>query len=1242
MPLTKNSAIINAGLPDQFLLSETIIPNYSYIYFFSNFTEEMDIDDARPFVEESVRNLVEMFATQGFHYKIKVNVGGTYLHQDAQTENDTKFFVVDGDFTKIKTLADYDNNFIDITLKTVSPAEYAIAKNSEEIGLSDGGSKAYIKLIRLKHLKVTFIKVHNYNANELTMKCSLIPSKVNRYITFVPINNDSLCILHCIYVKIKNITITKAFTKVDRYLEDFNQWVDQHNLFDLYDAQWNFDLRNIQKLEDRLEVNINIYTKDRDSIALEYRSKYMYETIIPILLVSYSEFQDYDHKVIFDKTSVKNYIPFVSKTLYASNSHAVLFKKTALNLGSSSKSNSDVICEFCDKHTKKDSSHHEICRNYFKSSANLEERLYDFKPAKVDASFSRFEALLRLPFVSYDFETRIDQETLQSVLLSYSLCFVNIFDLKQSIYLSNASYNVQEINALLIADIIFLSRHYYGLQGKDEHDNKKKFYGKECPVCYKTGKYEFNHSHFFDDHVNKAFDCFMCDKCNKKLQVKNKPLQFYAFNAKNYDNTFLLNALTSSDIFEAHHYNFMAKSASKFTSIRLNIPRENHSSIEFKDAILHFPGNSLDSATRAILKKEQHFDLLKIMLEKQYGNTKLYSLSKVKAPFPYDMLNEDNFNVEGNFTKEKYYNTLSNSPISDKDYALTNTVYSSLGLQTTFKEYHDFYLLLDTVLLACLLYTYMNDSYKETKINPLAYISSSSHAYGTFLYTNHFNRNKMSLTIPPAPIQLELKRAIRGGFTQVFNKKNDQSENSITTFMDATSLYPTQFRNYLPIKYIDEVPVTDFRRIMDTDLDKGQFWYLMIVDIKPLAEKYQKRVRNYPLFPGPVKVEEKWLSKDQVERYKYNSNEKTYKPQYKNTVTFFEKKDCYTSARYLKNAMDCGYEVSKVTKIYKFEQKPIMKDFVDQYYTMKRNASMEIKRLTKEGGDHEEEIANLTIVKNLAKVLLNACYGSTIVNSLKFTEVKMLSNNDEEQIQKQASSFHFKDMLVTDRNTFIHSSLKKNTLNYPLMLGVAILDDSKIQMSKYVMNFYDFITSKGLELLSCYVDTDSYISSVIQKGKVVFQNKMEMFKQFNEFYNCIDMSWYSGEYYSNKNEEQLGMFTDETESENVIEKCVFLCAKVYAIKSENFSKLRSKGISKTHAKKLCNFELYESIVDGTYNQEEKLTFEMKKIQNQNLEVKVINLKKQYITYVDIKNYYGTNSPNYLIFGEKAHLEKINF
>jgi hypothetical protein len=66
--------------------------------------------------------------------------------------------------------------------------------------------------------------------------------------------------------------------------------------------------------------------------------------------------------------------------------------------------------------------------------------------------------------------------------------------------------------------------------------------------------------------------------------------------------------------------------------------------------------------------------------------------------------------------------------------------------------------------------------------------------------------------------------------------------------------------------------------------------------------------------------------------------------------------------------------------------------------------------------------------------------------------------------------------------------------------------------------------------------------------------------------------------------------------------------------------VKSKGISKSFAKKLCNHKLYESIIDGTYDKENKLTFSQKKIQNQNLSVKIIELNKQYITYVDVKTY----------------------
>jgi hypothetical protein len=318
-----------------------------------------------------------------------------------------------------------------------------------------------------------------------------------------------------------------------------------------------------------------------------------------------------------------------------------------------------------------------------------------------------------------------------------------------------------------------------------------------------------------------------------------------------------------------------------------------------------------------------------------------------------------------------------------------------------------------------------------------------------------------------------------------------------------------------------------------------------------------------------------------------------------------------------------------------------MKDFVDHFYEMKRDAALEIKRLSKEDRVlHKEEIENLSINKNLAKLILNDCYGSCLVDSLRFTEVEMVSNENTTRIQKLGSSFRFKDMLITDHNTLVHKTPYKHCLNYPLMLGVAILDDSKIQMSKYIMKFYDFITGKGLQLHSCYCDTDSYISSVIQGDNIVFKNKMEMFKEFNKVYNVIDMSWYkSNEYYSNENEEKLGMFTDELESEESITKANFLCAKVYSLIGEvKTDKVKSKGIPISHAKRLCNYDLYETIIDGSYDKEEKLTFNMKKIQNQYLKVNFIDLKKQYITYVDIKNYYPENSTEYLIFGEEKHIE----
>lgn len=1252
------------------------------------------------FIKETVKDILFTFADQGNTYRMKVEIAATFRSSDNYENEEFKrkskpseFRLFATPYLRFKKSSEYETNLnlhSELTYRLTDPEEYN--KDRENAGKSNGvvdgsggvgGDLGEIDAI--SHMTISLIKIFDYNTNSLSTRHTLTPSILNNYISFIPVNDDKLCILHCIYASINKIKGDKQFYNVKKYENEFLEWITETNLLEFYDEDRNFDLKKIDKLEDHLKININLYSKDGDNYELYYRSKYLYDEIVPIMLICYSEFRNYKHEVVFDRIKDKNHIPFGSKTFISSNSHAVLFRSTIQNTKKEAKSS--YFCKYCDKGLDKSGveSHELKCRNYFKSASNIEERLYQFKDPKKTLEFDKFAALLKLPFVSYDFETRYDSRLKESVLLSYSFCFVNIFNLEKSFYLENKSYDLNEINSLLVSDILFISKYYYRLQNKDNHNNKTKCNIDECPLCHiKYEKYEYNHSHFENDEVNKEYDTFICKDCNKKLQVKNKPLQFYAFNAKNYDNTFLLHALMSSSRFKDSDYNFLAKSASKFTSIKLNISLQHHSAVEFKDAILHFPGQSLDNACKAMLKTEDDFKLLKIILEKKYGTDKLYTISKVKAPFSYEKLNDDNFDHIGNFTQEEYYNTLTKKSLSNEDYAKSNEVYLSLekilNKEITFADYHDFYLLLDTSLLACLLLVYMNNSYEKTKINPLHFISSSSHAFSSFLYINHINRNPNIIKLPSNEVQLELKKAIHGGFTHVFNKKNDRNASSITTYVDATSLYPTAFRNYLPYAYVEEESPENFNKIMESNLETGKYWYLIISDIKALDEKYQHKVRNYPLFPCMTEVKEEWLSNDQIERVKYNNDLKKYKPQIKNTVTFFKKEKYYCSGRYLKNAIDLGYEVDKVHKIYKFKQSPVMRDYVENFYKIKREASLEIKRLTKlDGPDHvntikkltqedpiknkdeidrltaldvakalapkyKSEIENLKVVKNFAKLLLNACYGSCLVDSMRFTEVEMVSNENIDRIQKLGSSFRFKDMLITENNTLIHKSPYKYSLNYPLMLGVAVLDDSKIQMSKYIMNFYDFITSKNLELLSCYADTDSYVSSVIQKdNNIVFKNKMEMFKEFNKVYNVIDMSWYtSDEYYCNKNEELLGMFTDETESEDAIINANFLCAKVYSMIGEgDINKLTSKGIDRNHMKKLCNYELYETIIDGSYNKEKKLTFEMKKIQNQKLLVKFIDLKKQYITYVDIKNYYGKNSSNYLIFGEKKHLQLQN-
>jgi hypothetical protein len=228
MPLTKNKATINEGYEDQFDLIETMIPNLSYRYEYRNFVnDKMGNDEdyyVSDFIENTVRDTMDLFIDRKSTFRIKIEVGGEY--EQFENPHNLTFWVRNS-----SDVYDKRNN-LELTYKLTNPSIYF-----DRIGI-DGdleGSKAYSNIKTIDHMTIHVIKIHDYNTNAVTTRHTLIRSNLNNYISFIPINEDNLCILHCVYAKLNNMKGSKQFYNLERCLNEFNIWVDDNDLLPFYD-----------------------------------------------------------------------------------------------------------------------------------------------------------------------------------------------------------------------------------------------------------------------------------------------------------------------------------------------------------------------------------------------------------------------------------------------------------------------------------------------------------------------------------------------------------------------------------------------------------------------------------------------------------------------------------------------------------------------------------------------------------------------------------------------------------------------------------------------------------------------------------------------------------------------------------------------------------------------------------------------------------------------------------------------
>lgn len=1166
-----------------------------------------------------------------------------------------------------------------------------------------------------------------YNARALSTNFRLNTGlEVSKYIEYLPYNSDDYCIMHCIFNELHDKFGTNhlSLNADEDYMEEFTKWFVTNRLKDYYLGSY-FDLNKISDLEVQLENNLTVYTLHDGKPEIYYRSQYQFgQEPIHILIIPQNQFFNKKTKKFFEVKSKDgvtpgfNDLPFFTnistsswmncsyeahaavlninyfrKFSYASDENGVM-KKTK------DRDDRYSVCSYCCGSFIKDKlvKHRFFCLKNF-SNSSARERIREYKEMKNPIKkFDSLSTMYRTPFVTFDFETRVivtvedGKEMHNHVPYSYALLYTNVFDMGKSIIKHKVLKNHDKLIDHFLDDVESLTVYHHDImQSVDHADPLAKGVAEKpevCPHCkLATDNWEYNHSHFQNDTLNTHLNGYICDNCNKKMQVRNKPLKFFAHNGSKFDFSLFMKKMLNDNEFRG--FKFLAKTESRFTQVEgyVNNPMYKFS---FNDSRMMLV-EGLGKLSAAWVTDSDKPDISKLLNKfyKTNVSDSIVDLSLKKAVFPYEALckPDDTMDCLEPLDKSWFFDNLSKQEISDENYQTYLDSYKTLQDEFdgfTFRAYHDYYLLLDVLLLSIILKKFMNICHDNSGLNPLAFVSSSSFSMKALLKYNLENKVG-SITIPEVAVQKFIQKSIHGGFTMVFNKqmKNFDLKKDFSYYVDFSSLYPSVMSGKkLPTKFIKwlENPTVEYMRG-----NEKKYYFFAEIDIAPLDPKFQKKVSNYPLFPENFELTKDHLSEDQLMRYRINGQKSTIckitgdeilKPKEFidrsiNTVTFYEKKNYTTSWTYLKQAIDVGYEVTKIHKVAMFEQDFVLKGYIDKMYVLKRNGSIEKGKLadiikTSTGEEKERLEAELSALESrisVFKLILNAIYGQCIINSDLHSEVKMfdIDTVDDEDpllenlgLKKAISSMRFKSLLKVGDKCMVSMMKSSYDLPYPLMVGSAILFESKLLMSRFIYTMYDWLETmepkdgeEKVSLFSIYTDTDS---SVFQLKNIQnhFKSRQEFGYAFNkQCYSLFDTTGWDAKYSMPETHDALAHLKDETKGKQIIEfnavtaKC-YSCLLEADANGKHELMLKGKGINKSLQKLYLSHKLYGDVITGKIFTEEyddvSLSCSFGTINSKQMKLFNTDVKKSIVTIVDLKSYYSENSEHHYIYGSKEHLD----
>ena len=157
----------------------------------------------------------------------------------------------------------------------------------------------------------------------------------------------------------------------------------------------------------------------------------------------------------------------------------------------------------------------------------------------------------------------------------------------------------------------------------------------------------------------------------------------------------------------------------------------------------------------------------------------------------------------------------------------------------------------------------------------------------------------------------------------------------------------------------------------------------------------------------------------------------------------------YPASSFLKH----GLKLKKIHRAIKFEQKEILKPYIEFNTEKRKNARNDFE-------------------KDIFKLLNNAVFGKTMEDKRKHLDFEIVS--DERRFMKCVNNPSFKHSHIINENPVgVEKRKPKLKLDKPIFIGMSILDLSKQHMYKF---YYDVMKPKyGDNIRMVYTDTDSFV-----------------------------------------------------------------------------------------------------------------------------------------------------------------------